>query len=242
MILGLLSDMVLRLKVKGANKPVTSACSIFASIGPPHKRHHIPTLGFRAADGGAGTRADFSLYVDQELKFQKLKMSKQETATLEVAVPAEAKTLTLIATDGGDGTGHDLLFIGDAKLSPVRPEPRQSDADQRRLAALRDEAAGIERAIAEIPAADKVDAVIAETPAEVRVLIRGNPEEPQQVVAPGAPGCVNHVEFDFSDEANTSGSSVEGERRRKSCVPVGRSNRCTRRSCQAARISRVPRW
>lgn len=172
-------------------------------------------VGFGAGDGGAGSRADFSLYVDQELKFQKLKMSKQQTATLEVAVPAEAKTLTLIATDGGDGIGHDLLFIGDAKLSPVRPEPRQSDADQRRLAALRDEAAGIERAITEIPAADKVYAVLAETPAEVRVLIRGNPEEPQQVVAPGAPGCVNHVEFDFSDEANASGSRVEGERRRK---------------------------
>ena len=172
-------------------------------------------VGFGSGDGGAGTRADFSLYIDQELKFQKLKLNKQETVTLEVAVPAGAKTLTLIATDGGDGIGHDLLFIGDAKLTPVKPESQQTGADQRRLVELRREAARVEKSIAEIPTADKVYAVIAEAPPEVRVLVRGNPEEQQQSVAPGVPSCVDHAEFDFSDSANAAGVSVEGERRRK---------------------------
>ena len=167
-------------------------------------------VGFGSGTGGAGSVADFSVFVDQELKFQKLKMKKDETASLEVAIPIEAKTLTLIATDGGDGIGHDLLFLGDAKLTLERSGSPQTDADKQRLAALQTEVARLEKALAEIPVPGKVFAIVTETPPEVRVLRRGNPEDPQQPVSPGVPSCVKHASLDFENAATS-----EGERRRR---------------------------
>ena len=167
-------------------------------------------IGFGSGPGGAGTVADFSVFVDQELKFQKLKMKKDETAAFKVAISADANTLTLIATDGGDGIGHDLLFIGDAKLSPVSKEIEPSATDRQRLAELREQATRIEKSIVDLPAPGQVYAVVTEAPPEVRVLRRGNPEDPQQAVSPGVPSCVNHAAPGFGD-----GSIPEGERRRR---------------------------
>jgi hypothetical protein len=73
-------------------------------------------VGFGAAKEAAPSKADFTIFVDAKLKLQKLQLHKDETVVLDVEVPASAKTLTLIATDGGDGIGSDLLFIGDPKL------------------------------------------------------------------------------------------------------------------------------
>jgi hypothetical protein len=167
-------------------------------------------VGFGSGAGGAGTLADFSVFVDQELKFQKLKMQKDETSKLEIAITADAKTLTLIATDGGDGISHDLLFLGDAQLRLDANESQQSAADKTRLAELQGEATRLEKSLAELPAPGKVFAIVAETAPEVRVLRRGNPEDPQQPVAPGVPSCVNHVATDFGEA-----SMPEGERRRR---------------------------
>lgn len=167
-------------------------------------------VGFGSGPGGAGTLADFSVFVDRELKFQKLKMKKGETAKLEIAITADAKTLTLIATDGGDGISHDLLFLGDAQLRLEANESKQSAADKTRLAELRGEAARLEKSLAELPAPGKVFAIVSETAPEVHVLRRGNPEDPQQPVAPGVPSCVKHVATDFGEA-----SMPEGERRRR---------------------------
>jgi len=167
-------------------------------------------IGFGSGPGGAGTAADFSVFVDQELKFQKLKMKKDETAALEIAIPADAKTFTLVATDGGDGISHDLLFLGDAQLRPELSDTPQSAGDKQRLADLRSEAARLEKSLSELSAPAKVFGVVTEVPPEVRVLRRGNPEDPQQSVHPGVPSCVNHAAPDFGDA-----STPEGERRRR---------------------------
>ena len=94
------------------------------------KAMRLPALvGFGADKAAAASKADFTVFVDAELKFQKLKLRKDETAALDLEVPAKAKTLTLIATDGGDGIGSDLLFIGDPKLVPEIAETRLTEAD-----------------------------------------------------------------------------------------------------------------
>lgn len=167
-------------------------------------------IGFGSGPGGAGTVADFSVFVDQQVQFQKLKLKKDETAAFDIAIPPTATTLTLIATDGGDGIGHDLLFLGDATLSLMKPKNEPSAKDNQRLADLRAEATRIEKQIADVPEAELVYAVVSETPPEVRVLRRGNPEEPQEVVSPGVPNCVNHAAFDLGE-----GETSEGDRRRR---------------------------
>ncbi len=166
-------------------------------------------VGFGAGSGGAGSVADFSVYVDQELKLQKLKMKKDETTQLDIAISADAKTLTLIATDGGDGIGHDLLFLGDAQLRPDVQASQLSAAEQQQLADRRREIEQLEQQLRALPAPEKVYAIVSEKPPVVTVLRRGNPEDPTHVVLPGGPSCVSHAVPEFGDD-----STPEGERRR----------------------------
>ena len=107
-------------------------------------------IGFGADASAANTLADFTVYVDDQVKFQKLHLRKDQTAALDVEIPASAKTLTLVATDGGDGIGNDLLFIGDPKLAPPADEAKLAKADTVRLLALRAQAKEIETSLSKL--------------------------------------------------------------------------------------------
>lgn len=166
-------------------------------------------VGFGSGSGGEGTHADFSIFVDQSLAFQRLKLGKADSEPFEIPLPLGTQTLTLVATDGGDGIGHDLLFLGDATIRPIRSETEQTQAVKDRLAQWTVESKRIEKTIAELPAPAKVFAVNSEAPPEVRVLRRGNPEDPQQPVSPGLLPCVSPANSPSFDP-----SLSEGERRR----------------------------
>jgi mono/diheme cytochrome c family protein len=167
-------------------------------------------LGFGADQSAAATRADFTVFVDGELKFQKLKLRKDETATLDVDIPATAKTLTLVATDGGDGIGSDLLFIGDAKLLPEVSSTTLNEADAATLAGLRAELKTLEQALKTVPEPEKVYAVLptGETPV-VKIHRRGNPEEEGAEVTPAAFAWSTHAPNAFGNR-----DMPEAERRR----------------------------
>ena len=158
-------------------------------------------VGFGASKESAASKADFTVFVDTELKFQKLKLRKDETAALDLEVPAKAKTLTLIATDGGDGIGSDLLFIGDPKLVPDIAETRLAEADVAQLKQLRDGAQKLEKTLQSIPEPEKVYAILSDpNPPVIKVQRRGNPEDEAQVVAPGAFSWPNHNSAAFGDQ------------------------------------------
>ena len=158
-------------------------------------------VGFGAAKEAAATKADFIVFVDTEMKFQKLKLRKDETAALDVEVPASAKTLTLIATDGGDGIGNDLLFIGDAKLIPEITDTRLTEADAAALKKLRANATKLETELKALPEPDKVYAVVSnEKPPVIKVQRRGNPEDEAQEVTPGGVSWVKHASAAFGDQ------------------------------------------
>ena len=167
-------------------------------------------VGFGAAKEAADTRADFTVFVDAELKFQKLKLRKDETAALDVELPATAKTLTLIATDGGDGISHDLLFIGDPKLVPSVAETRLTDADAAKLKKLRTEAQKLEGEIKALPLPSKVYAIVSEAkPPVIKVQRRGNPEDEGVEVVPAAFAWAKPAPVALGDNA-----APEGQRRR----------------------------
>ncbi|MBL9183923.1 MAG: DUF1553 domain-containing protein [Verrucomicrobiaceae bacterium] len=158
-------------------------------------------VGFGADKAAAASKADFTVFVDAELKFQKLKLRKDETAALDLEVPAKAKTLTLIATDGGDGIGNDLLFIGDPKLVPEIAETRLTEADSARLKQLRAEAQKLEKALQAIPEPEKVYAILSDPkPPVIKVQRRGNPEDEAQEVTPGAFSWPKHASAAFGDQ------------------------------------------
>jgi hypothetical protein len=158
-------------------------------------------VGFGADKAAAASKADFTAFVDAELKFQKLQLRKDETAALDLEVPAKAKTLTLIATDGGDGIGSDLLFIGDPKLVPESAETRLTEADAAQLKQLRAEAQKLEKALQAIPEPEKVYAILSDPqPPVIKVQRRGNPEDEAQEVTPGAFSWAKHAPAAFGDQ------------------------------------------
>lgn len=158
-------------------------------------------VGFGASKEAAASKADFTVFVDADLKFQKLKLRKDETAALDLEVPAKAKTLTLIATDGGDGIGSDLLFIGDPKLVPEIAETRLTEADAAQLKQLRAEAQKLEKALQAIPEPEKVYAILSDPkPPVIKVQRRGNPEDEAQEVTPGAFSWPKHANAAFGDQ------------------------------------------
>jgi len=167
-------------------------------------------VGFGASKEAAASRADFTVFVDTELKFQKLKLRKDETAVLDIEVPATAKTLTLIATDGGDGIGNDLLFVGDPKLVPEVAESRLTEAEAAELKKLRAEAQKAEGDLKALPEPAKVYAVVSEEkPPVIKVQRRGNPEDEGAEVVPTAFAWVKHAPVALGDNA-----TPDGQRRR----------------------------
>ncbi|MFO1484511.1 MAG: DUF1553 domain-containing protein [Verrucomicrobiaceae bacterium] len=173
------------------------------------KAMHLSGLvGFGASKEAAASRADFTVFVDAALKFQKLKLRKDETAPLDIQVPATAKTLTLIATDGGDGISSDLLFIGDPKLVPEISESRLSAAEEARLKKLHAEAQKLESDLKALPEPAKVYAVTSDKPPVIKVQRRGNPEDEAQEVTPGAFAWAKHSSTIFGDN-----TSPEAQRR-----------------------------
>jgi mono/diheme cytochrome c family protein len=172
--------------------------------------HFTAALGFGADASAAASRADFTVYVDAERKFQKLKMRKDEFTHLDIAIPATAKILTLIATDGGDGIGSDLLFLGDARLVPEAEHSRLTAAEQEQLKQLRAQAIKLDASLKALPDPAKVYAVVSDAkPPVIQVQRRGNPEDPQQEVQPGAFAWARHASMDFGTNA-----MPEGQRRR----------------------------
>ncbi len=166
-------------------------------------------VGFGAAAPAAASRADFTVFVDAELKLQKLKLRKDEFLTLDLEIPEKAKTLTLMATDGGDGISSDLLFIGDARLSAELNQTTLVAADEAKLKQLRAQARKLEAQLKALPTAPKVFAIVSEeNPAVIQVQSRGNPEDPQQEVTPGAFAWAKHAPHDFGDN-----TTPEGQRR-----------------------------
>lgn len=157
-------------------------------------------VGFGTADNAKASRADFTVCIDTEVKLQKLKLRKDETLTLDLPVPANAKTLTLIATDGGDGISSDLLFIGDARLTPDVDHSTLAAADEARLKQLRADVSKIEAALKKLPETPKVFAIVSDPkPPVIKVQRRGNPEDEAQEVTPGAFAWAKHAAASFGD-------------------------------------------
>ncbi len=176
------------------------------------KRHGLrgmrltAVVGFGAGKEAADTKGDFSVFVDDTPRFQALRMLKKDHFVLNLTIEESANTLTLIATDGGDGIGSDLLFLGDARLVG---ETEQSPELKTRLEAVRSEVSKIESRLKGLPEVAKVYAVTTEDlPAVVRVQKRGNPEDLLGEVAPGALRWPGHGATDFGDN-----SMPEGRRR-----------------------------
>jgi hypothetical protein len=194
-----------------ANSAVTFDLKEIRKASGYAKMRLTAMVGFGASKQAADSLADFTVFVGSDQKFQRLKMRKDDSARIDIKISADAPTLTLIATDGGDGgIGNDLLFLGDAKLTLDIESQPLSAADKARVQALRAEEKQLSAKLNAKVAADKVYAVIADKPPAIQILKRGDPESPAEESIP--PGTLSLLR-DLKPALGTL-DTPEGERRK----------------------------
>ena len=191
-----------------ANAGITFDLAAIREVTGAGAMRFTAALGYFGAEGAM--RADARVYVDGVARAEFVGLRRADgIKSLDVRVPVNARFLTLISTDGGNGVGHDQIGFGDARL---REDPARgiSSGDRETLAGLRREKRGVESRIKALGPPPKFYGVVArkEMP-ETRVQMRGDPEsEIGDPLAPGALALLPMLDSDLGDLTST-----EGERR-----------------------------
>ena len=189
-----------------ANAAITFDLVELRKAGAPIEMKFIAAAGYFGQTPKAG--ASFFVYVDGELKTQRTALGRDDgPIPVAVSLPAEARFLTLMATDNGNGIGHDQICFGDPWLVAAKPA-ELTESQRTELAGLEQRLVQLERELPSLPSATKVYAVVGEPSPVVHVLHRGDPERPREAVTPGALNCLSGL----SGELHVEGG--EGERRR----------------------------
>ena len=176
-------------------------------------RKHFPLVNprFRATVGYGGRTpeggADYFVFLDGELKATARIGADDGGTPLDLPLPAEARFLTLIATDAGNSISHDQIFFGDPR---IEGDPVASTDEQRRaLAAAEGRLAALEQELASLQPPAKVFGPVAGPPPPVKVNLRGSPETLGDEVPPGTLSAIAALPPSFGDA-----SLPEGDRRR----------------------------
>lgn len=188
-----------------ANAAITFDLDAIREAGAPHGMLFIAQVGYFGQTPTGGAR--FAVYVDGQLQTDHPAIgAKDGLVPIEVPLPAEARFLTLMSTDGGNGISHDQIGFGNPRLIDARPEARSAEA----LAALdqlRKHLESLQKELKSLSEPRQIYAVVSQKPAAVHVLRRGNPEDPQEMVEPGTLSC-----FGLPASLGTQ-DTPEGERR-----------------------------
>lgn len=175
-----------------ANVAISFDLAALRQAGAPEEMKLTATAGYFGQTPRGG--ASFFVYVDGELKADRKNIGRDDGGiAVEVLLPTSARFLTLMATDGGNGISHDQIGFADPWLVPAQP-PTVSDEDKQGIARLQQRRAELEKQIAALPSPRRVYAVVAETPPVVKVLNRGDPEQPGDEVVPASLASVRGLE------------------------------------------------
>lgn len=139
--------------------------------------------------GAVGSHfADAWIFVDgrRVAEFRKLKRA-DGLQEIDIELPASARFLTLVSTDGGNGYGMDQIGFGDPQLKPA-VSPSLTDAARRRLTELKHQRDQVSRDLEILGPPPRFFGVVAgKSIPEVRLLTRGSPEAPNgAALAPAA--------------------------------------------------------
>lgn len=190
-----------------ANAAITFDLAALRAAGAPAEMKFTATAGYFGQTPKNG--ASCFVYVDGELKSHQKNIGRDDGGiAVEVPLPATSRFLTLMATDGGNGISHDQICFADPWLVAAQP-PAISDDDKAELARLQQRRAELEKQLASLPPPAKVYAVVTEPPPPIKVLKRGNPEQPGDEVTPASIACVSGLKAELG-AAETS----EGDRRK----------------------------
>ena len=132
-----------------ANAAITFDLAALRDAGAPVEMKFTATAGYFGQTPKNG--ASFSVYVDGESKANHKNIGRDDGGSaVDVLLPATSRFLTLMATDGGNGIGHDQICFADAWLVAAQPAS-MTDADKAELARLQQHRAGLEKQITSLP-------------------------------------------------------------------------------------------
>ncbi|MFP6873895.1 MAG: DUF1553 domain-containing protein [Verrucomicrobiales bacterium] len=170
----------------------------------------IIELRLRAMAGYGGRTvkpsAEFRVLLDGSLQAHKL-VGRNDAVPIGFKIPKDSRFLTFISTDGGNGYSHDQISFGDPMLVPVKAK-ELTVKEMEQLDKLRKEKDRLEKKYTALGRSSKFYGVIPEQPPVVKVLHRGNPEDPREEVTPGTLRWVRNLKPDLGNKEST-----EAERR-----------------------------
>ncbi len=190
-----------------ANVAITFDLTALREAGIPAELRLTATAGYFGQTPKDG--ASVAVYVDGQLKLARKNLGRDDGGiAIDVSIPTDARFLTLMATDGGNGIGHDQICFADPGLIAEKPSPL-SDEDQAEIVRLQTRVKEVEQALASFPAPSKVYSILTESTVPIiKVLERGDPEQPAEIVSPAALGCVSSLKPELG-----SAESTDKERR-----------------------------
>ena len=150
--------------------------------------------------------AEYSVLLDGIRKAHR-KIGRNDADNVEFEIPPTARFLTFISTDGGNGYSHDQISFGDPQLTRVNHDNQTPD-HTKQLAELRSRKLKLKVQLQKLGEPPLLYGVVAETPPEVKILVRGDPETPtDETVKPGTLGWKKQEQI-FGDA-----DMPEGQRR-----------------------------
>jgi mono/diheme cytochrome c family protein len=150
--------------------------------------------------------ADVFVLLDGQVVYQHRGLGRDDgLQSILLPLPPSDCILTWIATDGGNGISHDQVCFVDAAIVPKDREHSKEESE--RMESLRKQSEALRNQLASLPEPRRVYGVIAENPTEVRLLHRGNTEEPREPVFPGVVQCLGPVEGSIEQLDNLSTDS-----------------------------------
>lgn len=190
-----------------ANGAITFDLDELRKAGAPAEMKFTAMAGYFGQTPKNG--ASFAVYVDGESRLQKDRIGRDDgVIAVEISIPATARFLTLMSTDGGNGIGHDQIGFGDPWLSAATA-PAEDPANVAEIARLKQRRTALEDQLKAVPAPTRVYGILSESPAPVKVLKRGDPEQPDAEVLPAALASVASLKPELA-----TSQTPEGERRR----------------------------
>jgi len=176
--------------IRDAGRPNDGQSPSSNSYRPNDKDNSLIEYQFSTVAGYGGRTtepsAEYRVYLDGRLKATD-RLGRNDTANITMKVPANARFLTLISTDGGNGYSHDQICFGDPRLE-VATKVVLTDEQVEQLAQLKRTKMSLEADLKSLGEPPEFFGIVSETPPAVHILTRGDPEAPDDAVVPGSLG------------------------------------------------------
>ncbi len=189
--------------------------AITFDVAALRQHHHATSLRLESQVGyfGQTPKRGASVFVllDGKIAFQTDAIGRDDgLKDVSLGLPESARFLTLMATDAGNEISHDQICFVDARLTAPRKELTNEQRQQ--MTRLTEQVDALQKQLADLPEAARMYGIVSEQPAEMRVMLRGNPEAPGDAVSPGTISCVASAKFSLD------GTAAESEAARRKAL------------------------